>query len=295
MGTDETRSLKNYPALLARKRSPNSRLLRWFRESVVFLSSPDSRQQLQKSLTTGRSGAGLASVGSVLLLLWNAKLVFSTGAGIGTMMLMYLLQDAQWRREKLPQISERIQAQFEGLNRPFLWSTIGGGSAAFLSYLAISAWTETDAHWLATGLLIQGLMTFGVLGLALRRFLGETQTIETIEVSHWVETLSHSDPIQRLLAVRQLTKTAQSAPLIQQKEILEYFQLMVSREPEASIREAVWQALETLMPTLNNLTDLKSLTDLNKLADLDSLIQTDDRIPVSSELTQAKIKAWVEH
>ncbi len=295
MGTDETRSLKNYPALATRKRSPNSRLLRWFRESTLFLSSPDSRQQLQKSLTTGRSGAGLASVGSVLLLLWNAKLVFSTGAGIGTMMVMYLLQDAQWRREKLPQISERIQAQFEGLNRPFLWSTIGGGSAAFLSYLAISAWTETDAHWLATGLLVQGLMTFGVLGLALRRVLGETHTIETIEVSHWVETLSHSDPIQRLLAVRQLTKTAQSTPLIQQKEILEYFQLMVSREPEESIREAVWQALETLMPTLNNLTDLKSLTDLNNLADLNSLTQTDDRIPVSSELTQAKIKAWVEH
>jgi len=25
------------------------------------------------------------------------------------------------------------------------------------------------------------------------------------------------------------------------------------------------------------------------------LIETDDRIPVSSELTQAKIKAWVEY
>ncbi len=289
MGTDETRSLKNYPALATRKRSSHSRLLRWLRESALFLSSPDSRQQLQKSLTTGRSGAGLASVGSVLLLLWNAKLVFSTGAGIGTMMLMYLLQDAQWRREKLPQVSEKVQAQFEGLNRPFLWSTIGGGSAAFLSYLAISAWTETDAHWLATGILIQGLMTFGVLGLSLRRAWSETQTLETIELSHWVETLSHPDPIQRLLAVRQLTKTAESAPLIQQKEILEYFQLMVSREPEELVREAVWQALETLMPTLNN------LANLNHLAGLNDLIQTDDRIPVSSELTQAKIKAWVEY
>ena len=282
MGTDETRSLKKYPALATRKRSPNSRLLRWFRESAVFLSSPDSRQQFQKSLTTGRSGVGLASVGSVLLLLWNAKLVFSTGAGMGTMVLMYLLQDAQWRREKLPKVSEQVQAKLEGLNRPFLWSTIGGGSAAFLSYLAISAWTETEAHWLATGILLQGLMTFGLLGLALRRVLAKSPTVET-ELCHWVETLSHKDPIQRLLAVRQLTKTAQSAPLIQQKEILEYFQLMVSREPEELVREAVWQALETLMPTLNG------------LADLSNLIETDDRIPVSSELTQAKIKAWVEY
>ena len=288
MGTDETRSLKNYPALATRKRSPNSRLLRWFRESAVFLSSPDSRQQLQKALTTGRSRAGLASVGSVLLLLWNAKLVFSTGAGMGTMVLMYLLQDAQWRREKLPKVSEQVQVKLEGLNRPFLWSTIGGGSAAFLSYLAISAWTETDAHWLATGILLQGLMTFGVLGLALRRVLAKSPTVET-ELCHWVETLSHEDPIQRLLAVRQLTKTAQSAPLIQQKEILEYFQLMVSREPEELVREAVWQALETLMPTLNSLADLKNLADLN------NLIETDDRITASSELTQAKIKAWVEY
>jgi len=288
MGTDETRSLKKYPALATRKRSPNSRLLRWFRESAVFLSSPDSRQQFQKSLTTGRSGVGLASVGSVLLLLWNAKLVFSTGAGMGTMVLMYLLQDAQWRREKLPKVSEQVQAKLEGLNRPFLWSTIGGGSAAFLSYLAISAWTETEAHWLATGILLQGLMTFGLLGLALRRVLAKSPTVET-ELCHWVETLSHKDPIQRLLAVRQLTKTAQSAPLIQQKEILEYFQLMVSREPEELVREAVWQALETLMPTLNSLADLKNLADLN------NLIETDDRIPASSELTQAKIKAWVEY
>ena len=289
MQTDESRSVKNYPALTTRKRTPNSHLLRWFRESAIFLSSPDSRQQLQKSITTGRSGAGLASVGSVLLLLWNAKLVFSTGAGIGTMVLMYLWQDVQWRQEKLPKVSEQIQTQLEGLNRPFLWSTIGGGSAAFLSYVAISVWTETDSHWLATGILIQGLMIFGGLGLALRRVWSETSMAE-IEISHQVETLSHSDPIQRLLAVRQLTKTAQSAPLIQQKEILDYFQLMVNSESEELVREAVWQALETLMPTLNNLADLKSL---NNLTDLNNLIRTDDRIP--SELTQAKIKAWVEY
>ena len=289
MQTDESRSVKNYPALTTRKRTPNSHLLRWFRESAIFLSSPDSRQQLQKSITTGRSGAGLASVGSVLLLLWNAKLVFSTGAGIGTMVLMYLWQDVQWRQEKLPKVSEQIQTQLEGLNRPFLWSTIGGGSAAFLSYVAISVWTETDSHWLATGILVQGLMIFGGLGLVLRRVWSETSMAE-IEISHQVETLSHSDPIQRLLAVRQLTKTAQSAPLIQQKEILDYFQLMVNSESEELVREAVWQALETLMPTLNNLADLKSL---NNLTDLNNLIRTDDRIP--SELTQAKIKAWVEY
>ena len=292
MQTDESRSVKNYPALTTRKPTPNSRLLRWFRESAIFLSSPDSRQQLQKSITTGRSGAGLAGAGSVLLLLWNAKLVFSTGAGIGTMVLMYLLQDLQWRQEKLPKVSEQIQAQLEGLNRPFLWSTIGGGSAAFLSYVAISVWTETDSHWLATGILVQGLMIFGGLGLSLRRVWSETSTAE-IEVSSgvekWVEKLSHGDPVQRLLAVRQLIKTAQSAPLIQQKEILEYFQLMVTSEPEELVREAVWQALETLMPTLNN------LADLNNSADLDNLIRTDDRIPVSSELTQTKIKAWVEY
>ena len=295
MQTDESRSVKNYPALAKRKRTPNSRLLRWFRESAIFLSSPDSRQQLQKSITTGRSGAGLAGAGSVLLLLWNAKLVFSTGAGIGTMVLMYLLQDVQWRREKLPKVSAQIQTQLEGLNRPFLWSTIGGGSAAFLSYVAISVWTETDSHWLATGILVQGLMIFGGLGLAVRRVWSETSMAE-IEMSSgvekWVEKLSHDDPVQRLLAVRQLTKTAQSASLIQQKEILEYFQLMVNSEPEELVREAVWQALETLMPTLNNSANLKSL---DNLTDLNSWIRTDDRIPVSSELTQTKIKAWVEY
>jgi hypothetical protein len=255
-----------------------SSLLRWFQESAAFLASSEGRQQLQATLVNGRSGLGAAGLGTVMLMFWNATLVFSTGAGMGTMVLLYLLQDEQWRKEKLPQLKDQLQHQLEGLNQPFLWSAIGGGGAAFLSYLTIAAWGETDSHWLATGILLQGLLTCGVLGLGLRQFWDrKAENIDSLEFSHWVEKLSHEDPVARLLAVRQLTTIVPSLTLNQQKELLEYFQLRVSREPEDLVKEALWQALEALSPNFSLLTEM------------------DDAAPLEADRAQAKIKAWVEH
>ncbi len=286
MVPDNLRSPMNDRALapLTPRFRAKSSLLRWFQESASFLASSDGRQQLQATIVNKRSGLGAAGVGTVLLMLWNAKLVFSTGAGMGTMVLLYLLQDQQWRKEKVPQFKNQLQDQLEGINQPFLWSAIGGGSAAFLSYLAIAAWSETDSHWLATGILLQGLLTCGVLGLGLRQFWDQkAETSETLEFSHWVEKLSHEDPVARLLAVRQLSTIVQT--LTQQKELLEYFQLMVSHESEELVREAVWQALETLSPNLNLLTKMSDAAPI--VSDGPEVIET-DRV-------QAKIKAWVEH
>ncbi len=258
-----------------------SSLLRWFQESASFLASPEGRQQLQGTIVKSKSG--FAGVGGLLLLFWNAKLAISTGAGMGTMMLLYLLQDPQWRKEKLPALTQQLQLQLEGVNQPFLWSAIGGGGAAFLSYLTIAVWTETDSHWLATGILLQGLLTCVVLGLGIRQLWNpQAEAVETLEFSHWVEKLSHEDPVARLLAVRQLPPIAKT--LAQQKELLEYFQLMVSHEPEAIVREAVWQALENLSPTLNQLT---KMDDAEPIAAVGIASQNGDRI-------QSKIKAWVE-
>ena len=143
----------------------------WFQESAAFITSPRDLRQLGTALLRGRRGGGLAAVGGGLLVLWNAPLVISTGAGIGTMVLMYLLQDEEWRR-KLPEVNEQVKTKMASWNRPFVWSAVAGGSAAFLSYLALSAWLETDSHWLATGILVQGLMTAGVLGLGVRQAIG---------------------------------------------------------------------------------------------------------------------------
>lgn len=287
MATDNPRSNsadRSLVSLNPRFRAKSS-LLRWFQESVSFLASPEGRKQLQG--TIAHSKPGLAGLGGLLLLFWNAKLVLSTGAGMGTMMLLYLFQDQQWRNEKLPQLNERLQGQLEGINQPLLWSALGGGGAAFLSYLAIAAWSETDSHWLATGILLQGLLTCGVLGLGIRQWwASKTEPIQTLEFSHWVEKLSHADPVARLQAVRQLPAIAQT--LTQQKELLDYFQLMVSHEPEDLVREALWEALETLSPTLNQLT---------KMDDTEPMVSdfsTNFSANFSANRSQAKIKAWVE-
>ncbi len=276
---------------LAPRFRAKSNLLRWFQESASFLASPEGRKQLQGTIVKGKPG--FAGIGGLLLLFWNAKLVLSTGAGMGTLVILYLLQDPQWRKEKLPQLNEQLQRQLEGINQPFLWSAIGGGSAAFLTYLTIAAWTETDSHWLATGILLQGLLTCGVLGLSIRQMWNaKAETIETLEFSHWVEKLSHEDPVARLLAVRQLTTIAQT--LKQQKELLEYFQLMISREPEALVREAVWEALESLSP--NRLLEMDPVEPM--VADRpEEILEEMTAVGVASQngnRLHSKIKAWVE-
>lgn len=274
-----------------------SRLLRWFQESAIFISSSESRKQLQRSIVNPRPGLGAAGLGTVLLLVWNANLVISTGAGMGTMVLLYLLQDDQWRQEKLPQLQDQLQRQLEGLNRPLIWSVLGGSGAAFLTYLSIAAWSETDSHWLVTGILIQGLLTFGVLGLGLRQMglqKAASAQVETIEFSHWVEKLTAEDPIVRLLAVRQLTTIVQSSSLEQQKELLEYFQLMVSQEPEALIREAVWQALEALTPNLNLLKTMSVEKMSVEKIDEDLTEKELEKLSIEAEVSNTKMKAWVE-
>jgi hypothetical protein len=227
----------------------------WFQESAAFLTSPRDLQKMGKAVVRGKSGVALASVGTLLLLAWNAQLVVSTGAGIGTMLLMYLVQDEEWRDRRLPKVSEQVQSQMESWNRPFVWSAIAGGSAAFLSYLALAAWFETDAHWLATGILLQGLMMAGMLGLGIRQALGlNGQTNgrsfdpgeKTVAIGEWVQMLSHPDATARLLAVRELTAIGLSGSLVQKKQVLEYFQLFLGQESEEMVKDAVWEGFERL-------------------------------------------------
>lgn len=221
----------------------------------MFITSPRDLKQLGMAIVRGRSGVGLAGVGSVMLLLWNAPLVASTGAGMGTMVLMYLLQDEEWRR-KLPEVNEQVKTQMASWNRPFVWSALAGGSAAFLSYLALSAWLETDSHWLATGILVQGLMTVGVLGLGVRQAIGRSaaQSFDpnnrTVELASWVQMLSHTDATARLLAVREMTAIglgeSLGGSLGEKKQVLEYFQLFLGQESEEMVRDAVWEGFERL-------------------------------------------------
>ena len=227
----------------------------WFQESAIFITSPRDLKQLGTAMVRGRRGVGLAGVGSVVLLLWNAPLVASTGAGMGTMVLMYLLQDEEWRR-KLPEVNEQVKMQMESWNRPFVWSALAGGSAAFLSYLALSAWLETDSPWLATGILVQGLMTVGVLGLGIRQAIGRSAARSfdpndrTVELASWVQMLSHTDATARLLAVREMTAIglgkSPGESLSPKKQVLEYFQLFLGQESEEMVRDAVWEGFERL-------------------------------------------------
>jgi len=223
----------------------------WFQESAAFITSPRDLRKLGTALLRGRRGGGLAAVGGGLLVLWNAPLVISTGAGMGTMVLMYLLQDEEWRR-KLPDVNEQVKTQMESWNRPFVWSAVAGGSAAFMTYLALSAWLETDSHWLATGILVQGIMTAGVLGLGVRQAIGGSKARSfdpkgrTVELASWVQMLSHVDATARLLAVREMTEIALGESLVEKKQVLEYFQLFLDQESEEMVRDAVWEGFERL-------------------------------------------------
>ncbi|RMD71280.1 MAG: hypothetical protein D6822_03065, partial [Cyanobacteria bacterium J149] len=60
-----------------------------------------------------------------------------------------------------------------------------------------------------------------------------------------VSQLTDVKPIARLIAVKKLTRFAQSSNCLRE-EVIEYFSLMLAEESEMRVRAAIWQGLQIL-------------------------------------------------
>lgn len=185
----------------------------------------------------------LVMTGATVLLYWHGRLVLATGVGIGVMTLIYLLHDWQF---SLP--GAKWRQLLQDLNQPLTLAIAGGGIATLTTYLAASIWIDSDSPWIAIGALLQGTGTIAVLLLLLAQMLNRSASRDRTAFSQMLADLTHDDPLRRLIAVRQLINSVsdQRDQAAQRREGLDYLRLMLSRESEPIIRDAVLDGLQRL-------------------------------------------------
>lgn len=201
----------------------------------------EALQQLPKLRRWSSSGSWLlVSAGAVALFYWNGRLVMATGVGAAVMLLLYRMQD--WRLD-VPW--SQMQKFLERWNQPWAIASAGGGLAALTTYLAASVWADSESSWIALGALLQGAGTLAVLVLLTWQLLHRQTERGQDQLDQILTNLTHTDPLKRLIAVRQLTHTLteRGDDPAYRRELSDYFRLMLRREQESIVREAVLDGL----------------------------------------------------
>lgn len=228
---------------MARTSSQWRTLAHLIQDTPLLGVNPQMLKQFSLKAWNGPGGWFMVTAGAVALLFWNGRLVLATGVGISVMMLVYLLQDGRWRFPKTD-----LRQWLSGWNRNLLLAVGSGGAATLGTYMAASIWVEAESHWAATGSILQGVGTLGVLLLLLWQQTHRQTGQERSSFSQSLQDLTHADPLKRLIAVHQLTErlAKREEDRSQQQYVANCFRLMLSREPEAIVREAVLEGLQTL-------------------------------------------------
>ena len=182
----------------------------------------------------------LVTGGTIGLLFWNGRLVLATGAGVAVMMLVYLIQDGNW---KAPDLQKLLQ----GWNQPFLLAVASGSAATFSIYLAAALWAEVGSPWIATGMLLQQTATIAALGLLIWQTATRSDSRATNHFDQILTDLTDGDPLKRLIAVRRMTEIIeQQRDRVQKRQLKDYLRVMLSREQDPIVRDAVLEGLQAL-------------------------------------------------
>jgi len=194
---------------------------------------------------------------------WNSELLFSTGLGIAAMMLVYRGQSWDWQL-----LRSKSEQFWEGPNRRFVLAVGTGGIATLGAYMSLGIWADSESHWMALNLILQNLGMIAIAGLLLRQGLSLGAAKDEVALDRILADLTDADPVKRLIAVRQMTdlvnqggfgpvssvksSLAKPAPTgatptkrIARSHAAECFRLMLSREPEALVRNALLEGLQT--------------------------------------------------
>ncbi|UNU25092.1 hypothetical protein [Microcoleus vaginatus] len=180
---------------------------------------------------------------------WNSELLFSTGLGIAAMMLVYRGQSWDWQL-----LRSKGEQFWEGPNRRFVLAVGTGGIATLSAYMSLGIWADSDSPWMALSLILQNLGTIAIAGLLLRQALSRRAAKDEVALDRIVADLTDADPVKRLIAVRQMTDLVNKGGFgpvssvkssIARSRAAECFRLMLSREPEALVRNALLEGLQT--------------------------------------------------
>ncbi len=214
-------------------------LVSLIQDSPLAEVSSDTLKHLGRQRWPNSGSWLLVTSGMAALVFWNGRLVLATSVGVATMAIAYLLQDGQW------QVPD-FRAWLKGWNRQFLLTVTSGGVATLGTYLVTSIWAETTSHWIATLLILQGSATLGMLGLLIWQSLTPKRDIPPTQLSDMLPDLTAIDPLKRLIAIHRITEILEQPETdrAQYRQMANYFRLMLSREDQSIVREALLEGLQ---------------------------------------------------
>jgi hypothetical protein len=224
--------------------------LSWWHQRLNGIPISSQRQFQSRSLKSlsnqsfGKLVVWLLSlVLAIAMLCWHWKLVLATSLGVLVMWLVYRLQALNWQV-----CWSNLRRFFQGANRQ-LAIAVGSGSLASLSiYMALSIGIDTDSPWIGVAAMLQGLGTLSILVLLIYHMIGRQENQEDAQLEALLVELTHTEPLKRLIAVRQLARLGTKARFdkTEQRSIADYFRLMLSRESEPIVRDAIIECLQAL-------------------------------------------------
>ncbi|MDX2256374.1 MAG: hypothetical protein NW214_12735 [Pseudanabaenaceae cyanobacterium bins.39] len=178
-----------------------------------------------------------------MLLMWNWQLIAATLAGIFVMIVMYAAQDYKWN-SILWQIHRFSQSPY----RHFPLSVASGTATVILTYIVFSLWSNQENHWLATASILQLGSICGIFILLLRQSFQQWLQRQQLNFDQLIAQLTVNDDLTRLLAIKQINQYVREnyLPSAQEQAIASYCQILLSRENEPTMREALFETLESL-------------------------------------------------
>ncbi len=218
-------------------------LLKRIESLLLVIVKGRAFKQLYPQRFRGPGGWLVGLTGIVAMLFWNWKLLLATGSGVFVMLLVYLMQEWDWQL-----YWSSLARFFSGSTRQLTIAVGSGGIATFSTYMAVSIWVDSDSSWIAAGAILQGFATLATLILLVRQIISSQASRDEMKRDQMLSDLTDADPVKRLLAVRQLTNWGldHRLPPSLRRVVSDCFRLMLSREQEAVIRDAVLDGLQVL-------------------------------------------------
>ena len=191
----------------------------------------------------------LLAIFLVMLLLWNWQLIAATSAGIFAMTAVYMMQDWNWNV-----ILWRIQKFLQSPYRHLPLSVASGTVTVFLTYTVLAVWSNQENHWLACASILQLVGTLGAFAMLLRQSFQQWLQRQQNNFDQLISQLTAKDDLARLMAIKHINQYVQDnyLPAAQEEAIADYCQLLLSRETESTMREALFATLESLAPMAVN-------------------------------------------
>ena len=188
---------------------------------------------------------------------WNSQLLAATGLGIGAMMLVYRAESWDWQ-----QLRSNLKQFWHSPSRRLVLAVGSGGIATVGTYMSFGIWADSESHWIALSAILQNFGTIAMIALLVRQVLSHSASKDEAVLDRILADLTDVDPVKRLIAVRQMTDLVKSPGFGKQSSgksslakpskrialshTAECFRLMLSQEPEALVRNALLEGLQTL-------------------------------------------------